>query len=151
MAYVYTYPLPLGPHSQLLIPPISVIREYQVELPVLYSRFLPALCCTHGSLYMSVLISQFIPSYPRLLPPALVCCLSPSASLGPGFCFLSSLFLSTPAHTLLSFHLAIHLALFVALMQGISYSAEQCVGEVAFSLGFQLSHLAVGRDVELHV
>lgn len=61
------------------------------------------------------------------------------------------MFLSTPAHTLWIFHLAIHLALFVALMQGTPYSADQSVGEVAFSLGFQLSHLAVGRDVELHV
>ena len=49
------------------------------------------------------------------------------------------------------FHLAIRLALFVALMQGTPYSAEQSVGEVAFGLGFQLSHLAVGRDVALHV
>ena len=61
------------------------------------------------------------------------------------------MFLSTPAHTPWIFHLAIHLALFVALMQGTPYSADQSVGEVAFSLGFQLSHLAVGRDVELHV
>lgn len=84
---------------------------------------------------------------------------STSPSLVPySFCastswllFLVSFFLSTSARILLSFHLVMHLAFFVALMQGISHSADQPVGEVAFSSGLQLSHLAVGRDVELHV
>lgn len=38
-----------------------------------------------------------------------------------------------------------------ALTQGIVYTADQPTGEVAFSSGFYLSQLAMGRDKELHV
>ena len=63
-----------------------------------------------------------------IIPPspakyfALVCCLDPSTSLHAGFCFSSPLFLVfhfCPC-VLSSFHLMMHLALFVALMQGIT-------------------------------
>ena len=40
----------------------------QTELPVSYIRVLLAVCFTHGSVYMSILISQFHPPSP---PPAL--------------------------------------------------------------------------------
>lgn len=36
-------------------------------------------------------------------------------------------------------------------MQWTSYTADQPVGEVAFSTGFHLRQLAMGRNVELHV
>ena len=36
----------------------------RAELPVLYSRFPLASYFTHGSVYMSILISQFIPPFP---------------------------------------------------------------------------------------
>lgn len=41
--------------------------------------------------------------------------------------------------------------LFGALIRGTWYIAGQPVGEVAFSSGLHLSHLAMGRDVELHI
>lgn len=44
-----------------------------------------------------------------------------------------------------------HFVLPGALMQGISDTADQPAGEVAFSSGFHLSHLAMGRDEEWHV
>ena len=50
-------PLPLLPH---LVP--IVTTEYQTELPVLYSWFPLASYLVHGGVYMSVLISQFIPT-----------------------------------------------------------------------------------------
>lgn len=37
------------------------------------------------------------------------------------------------------------------LTQGISYTADQPAGEATFSSGFHLSHLAMGRNEELHV
>ena len=63
ISYMYTYIpslLDLPPHA---IPPIQVITEHRAELPLLYGRFPLAICFTHGSVYMSILISQFI------LPP----------------------------------------------------------------------------------
>ena len=54
--------IPISPPSwtslppQPPIPPIQVITERQAELPVLYSRFPLAICFTHGSVYMSILI-----------------------------------------------------------------------------------------------
>ena len=71
--YVYIYALPLVlPSCTLLlrqppIPPSWVITEHQTELPVLYGRFPLAIYFTHGSVYMSIPISQFIP-FP--LPPS---------------------------------------------------------------------------------
>ena len=50
-----------------IIPPIQVITEQGAELCELYSRFPLAVYFTHGSVFMSNLISQFIPSSP---PPA---------------------------------------------------------------------------------
>ena len=43
----------------------------RAELPVLYSRFPLAIYFTHGSVYMSFLISQFVPPSPS---PAVVTC-----------------------------------------------------------------------------
>ena len=65
--YVYIYPLPLEPPSPP-IPPRQVITEHRAELPVLYSRFPLAICFTHGSVCMSVLISQFVPPSPSPHP-----------------------------------------------------------------------------------
>ena len=45
--------------SWACIPPL--ITEHQAELPVLYSSFPLAICFTHGSVYMSMLLSQFAP------------------------------------------------------------------------------------------
>ena len=68
--YVYLYPFPLGtPSHPPLIPPIYVITRHQTELPVLYSMFPLAICFTHGSVFTSNLIFQFVPpSLPLLCP-----------------------------------------------------------------------------------
>ena len=59
-AYIYThthtqtYSLPLPPfHS-------SRLSQSQAELPVLYISFPLVICFTHDSVYMSVLLSQFV-------------------------------------------------------------------------------------------
>ena len=43
---------------------LSVITEHWAELPVLCSRFPLAICFTHGSAYMSALLSQLVPPFP---------------------------------------------------------------------------------------
>ena len=59
--YIHVYPFSLGSRSPPPIPPLQVTTEHRVELPVLYSRFPLSIYFTHGGVYMSVLISQFIP------------------------------------------------------------------------------------------
>ena len=51
-----SFPLP--------IPPLWVITEHWGELPVLYNNFPLGLCFTHGDVYMSVLLSHFVPPSP---------------------------------------------------------------------------------------
>ena len=41
-------------------PTLQIIKERQAGLPVLYSNFSPAIYFTHGSLYMSFLLSPFL-------------------------------------------------------------------------------------------
>ena len=60
LLYVYTYRPPLGPVFPPPISPLQVITEHRVERPVLYSRFPLASYFTHGGLYVSILISQFV-------------------------------------------------------------------------------------------
>ena len=60
---------PLEPPSHRLHPPLitEVITEHGAELLVLCSSFALALCLIHGSVYMSVPLSQFLPSPSPLL------------------------------------------------------------------------------------
>lgn len=58
---------PLEPPSHRLRPPLEVITEQGAELLVPCSSFALALCLTHGSVYMSVPLSQFLPSPSPLL------------------------------------------------------------------------------------
>ena len=53
--------------------------EYWAKLSMLYSRFLLVICFIHGSVDMSILISQFIQSSPST--PMSTCPFSTSASL----------------------------------------------------------------------
>ena len=46
------------------IPSLQLVAEHRAELPVLYSSFPLAIYFTHGSAYMSMLPSQFIPTPP---------------------------------------------------------------------------------------
>ena len=70
--YVYIYPhipslLRLPP--TLPIPPLWVVTKHRADLPVLCSCFPLAIYFTFGSVYMSVLLSHFVPAYPS---PSLV-------------------------------------------------------------------------------
>ena len=60
--YIYVYIPSLS--SLPLLPPLphpsKVVTEHQAEIPVLYSRFPLAIYFTLGSVYMSVLLSQFV-------------------------------------------------------------------------------------------
>ena len=51
-------------HTPPRIPPIWVTTEHQAELRVLYRSFPLAVCFTHGSVFMSILISHFVPPSP---------------------------------------------------------------------------------------
>ena len=46
---------------------IYVITEHQAGLPVLYSRFPLATCFIYGNVYISMLLSKFIPLSPSPL------------------------------------------------------------------------------------
>ena len=48
-------------HTPPRIPPIWVPTEHQAELRVLYRSFPPAVCFTHGSVFMFILIFPFRP------------------------------------------------------------------------------------------
>ena len=77
--HAHMYPLPLELPSLPTLP-AEVITEQRAELPMLCSRFSLAICFTHGSVYMSILVSQFIPLSPSP-PPRPTCRFSTSASL----------------------------------------------------------------------
>ena len=49
------------------IPPLQVITKHQAVKSVLYSTFSLAVYFTHGSVYMSMLLSQFISPSPSLI------------------------------------------------------------------------------------
>ena len=55
------------------IPPVRVVTEHLVEFPVLYRSFLLAVCFTHGSVFTSLLLSQFVPPLPPMCPSILWC------------------------------------------------------------------------------
>ena len=65
--YAYIYPhipslLRLPP--TLHTPPHWVVTKHRADLPVLCGCFPLAICFTFGSVYMSVLLSHFVPAYP---------------------------------------------------------------------------------------
>ena len=83
--YIYIYPhipsiLSLPP--TLPIPPLYVITKHRVDLPVLCSSFPIAIHFTFGRVYMSMLLSHFVPASP-----------SPAVSSSP---FSTSLLCSCP-------------------------------------------------------
>ena len=65
--YLYIYPhisslLRLPP--TLPIPPLQVVTKHRADVPVLCGCFPLAIYFTSGSVYMSVLLSHFVPAYP---------------------------------------------------------------------------------------
>ena len=68
-AYIYPYiPSLLRLPPTLPIPPLQVVTKHQVDHPVLCSCFPLAIYFTFGSVYMSMLLSHFIPAYPSPSP-----------------------------------------------------------------------------------
>ena len=63
---VYICPLSLEPPSHLLPYPTprQVVTEHQIKLPVSHSKFPLSICFTYGNVYVSSLLSQFIPPSP---------------------------------------------------------------------------------------
>ena len=79
--YIYIYLpslLSFTPTQSPAIPPYQVITEHQTGPPVLCSSFPLAICFIHGSVYMLMLPSQFIP--PSLSPSVSTRLFSTSAS-----------------------------------------------------------------------
>ena len=72
--YAYIYPFPLEPPSHPPILPLQVITEHQAELLGLCSSFPLTIYLAHGSVYMSMLLSQFFSVLPQVS-------LSPSPSI----------------------------------------------------------------------
>ena len=71
--YIYIYPHTpslLRLPSVLPIPPLQVVTKHQANLPVLYGCFPLAIYFTFGSVYMSIPLSHFVPTYssPSLCP-----------------------------------------------------------------------------------
>ena len=69
--YIYIYPhisslLCLPP--TLPIPRLQVDTKHRADLPVLCGCFPLAICFTFGSVYMSMLLSHFVPAYPYPSP-----------------------------------------------------------------------------------
>ena len=64
-AYVYPHiPSLLCLSSTLPIPPLQVVTKHRDDLHVLCSCFPLAICFIFGSVYMSVLLSHFVPASP---------------------------------------------------------------------------------------
>ena len=76
-AYIYSLLLESPAHPR--IPSLHVITEHQAEQPVLCSSFPLAIYFKYSSVYMSVLISQFVLSSPY--PSESTCSFSTSSSL----------------------------------------------------------------------
>ena len=112
--YVYIYPhipsllrLPLT----LPIPPLQMVTKHQADLPVLCSCFPLAIYFTFGSVYMSMLLSHFVPAYPSPSPCPQVHSLRLCLYFCPATRFIRTMFLDSMymrQHTVFVFLLAIH-------------------------------------------
>ena len=71
-----SHPIPSHPR-----PPLLVVTEHQVELPVLYTEFPLAIYFTRGTAYVSTLLSPFVPlSFPHCVHKSVLCvCVSIAA------------------------------------------------------------------------
>ena len=63
--YIYPHILPLlSLPPTLPIPPLKVVTKHRADLPVLCSSFPLAIHFTSGNVYMSMLLSHFVPASP---------------------------------------------------------------------------------------
>ena len=62
--YIYVPSLLKPTPISLPIPPLLVVTEHWVELPLSHRKFPPAICFTYGNAYVSKLLSQFFPTSP---------------------------------------------------------------------------------------
>ena len=75
---VYIWPLPPEPRPiSFPILTFEAVTEQWVELPVKYNKFPFAIYFTYGNIYVSMLYSQFILSFP--FPTVYTCLFSMSA------------------------------------------------------------------------
>ena len=93
--YVHIYPhtpslLHLPP--TLLIPPLQVVPKHRADLPVPCNCFPLAIYFTFGSVYMSMLLSHFVPAYPSPSPCAQVHSLRLCLYSCPAPRFISNIF-----------------------------------------------------------
>ena len=65
--HISPYPLPLEPPSHPPYPTLLGRHKHWVDLPVLWSSFPLAIHFKSGSVYMSILLSHFVPASPS--PP----------------------------------------------------------------------------------
>ena len=79
----------------LPIPPLEVVTEHQVDLPVLCGCFPLAIYFTFGSVYMSVLLSHFVPASPSPSPCPQVHSLCLCLYSCPATSFTSTVFLDS--------------------------------------------------------
>ena len=64
-AYIHPHiPSLLSLPTTLLIPPIQVVAKHRADHPVLCGCFPLAIYFTFGSVYMSMLLSHFVPAHP---------------------------------------------------------------------------------------
>ena len=94
--YVYIYPhirslMRLPP--TLPIPPLQVVKKHQADLPVLCGCFPLAIYFTFGSVYMSMLLSHFVPAYPSPSPCPQVHSLRPCLYSCPALRFIRTIFI----------------------------------------------------------
>ena len=104
---VYTCPLPPEPPPvSLHIPPLYVGTEHWIELLVSHSKFPLAIYFTYGNVYVSMLLSQFVP------PSS---CLTMSTSLFSNFCIsIAVLQIDSSAPFFSRFHIYVLLLLLVS-------------------------------------
>ena len=93
ISHRYTHAPPNLPPTSHPIPPLYIVTEPQFEVPESYSKFPLAICFTYGSVYVSMLLSPFVP--PSVFPrPVFINLFSMSLShCCPANRFINAIFL----------------------------------------------------------
>ena len=83
----YLYVMILSDFTPHPIQPPSIITEHPARLPALHRSFPLAVCFIHDGVYMSVLLSQFVPPPPSPTVPTCPFSLSASPLLACGWVY----------------------------------------------------------------